>query len=86
MVYNTEGLPLQGLTGGYNDERRVEFIIKSPKIPQTIYIEVSANGTQLLIRQRDMLMSLSRNVRHRRRAGRWSGAQCVLQSESVGVS
>lgn len=44
MVYSTEGLPLQGLTGGRNDERRVEFILKETRYPQTFYIEVSANG------------------------------------------
>jgi len=27
MIYNVEGLPLQGLTGGYGHNRRVEFII-----------------------------------------------------------
>ncbi|KAI7962828.1 hypothetical protein MJO28_000922 [Puccinia striiformis f. sp. tritici] len=46
MVYSSEGLPLQGLTGGTNDLRRVEFIIPrhSRMFPLKIYIEVSANG------------------------------------------
>lgn len=44
MVFNMEGRPLQGLTGGYGEERRVEFIIKDPSKTQSYYIEVSANG------------------------------------------
>lgn len=44
MIFNTDGLPLQGITGGYGSERRVEFIIKDPSYPQSYYIEVSANG------------------------------------------
>lgn len=27
MIWTTEGLPLQGLTGGYGGDRRVEFIL-----------------------------------------------------------
>ncbi|KAG0143248.1 hypothetical protein CROQUDRAFT_661493 [Cronartium quercuum f. sp. fusiforme G11] len=46
MIFTTEGLPLQGITGGFDSNRRVEFII--PKIdrhfPFKIYIEVSANA------------------------------------------
>lgn len=46
MIFTTEGLPLQGITGGFGGERRVEFII--PKVdrdlPLRLYIEVSANG------------------------------------------
>lgn len=44
MVFNTDGLPLQGITGGYGTERRVEFILKDPSYAQSYYIEVSANG------------------------------------------
>lgn len=44
MVFNTDGLPLQGITGGYSDLRRVEFILKPASYTQTFYIEVSANG------------------------------------------
>lgn len=48
MIFDTDGLPLQGITGGYGTERRVEFIIKDPSYAQTYYIEVSANGEHLL--------------------------------------
>ena len=44
MVFNLEGRPLQGLTGGYGNERRVEFILKDVTFAQGYYIEVSANG------------------------------------------
>ncbi|KAJ9110122.1 hypothetical protein QFC19_001793 [Naganishia cerealis] len=47
MVFTTEGLPLQGLTGGSSDDRRVEFIIpeKMRKASSyTFYIESSCNG------------------------------------------
>ena len=47
MVFNTEGRPLQGLTGGSGTERRVEFILKQKSFAQTYYIEVSANGKAL---------------------------------------
>lgn len=46
MVFNTDGLPLQGITGGYGSERRVEFILKDPSYAQSYYIEVSANGRE----------------------------------------
>lgn len=49
MIYTAEGLPLQGITGGFGDDRRVEYVI--PKIdryfPLKLYIEVSANGLSL---------------------------------------
>ena len=44
MVFDTEGRPLQGITGGSVNERRVEFILKERRYSQTFYIEVSANG------------------------------------------
>lgn len=44
MIYNTDGRPLQGITGGYENERRVEFILKELGYSQNFYIEVSANG------------------------------------------
>lgn len=44
MIFDTDGLPLQGITGGYDDLRRVEFILKPERYTQTFYIEVSANG------------------------------------------
>jgi alpha-mannosidase len=44
MIYSTEGHPLQGITGGYDSLRRVEFILKDTNYAQTYHIEVSANG------------------------------------------
>ncbi|PLW47412.1 hypothetical protein PCANC_05854 [Puccinia coronata f. sp. avenae] len=46
MIYTSEGLPLQGITGGDGALRRVEFIIPkhSRMSPVKIYIEVSANA------------------------------------------
>ncbi|KAJ9103142.1 hypothetical protein QFC21_002564 [Naganishia friedmannii] len=47
MVFTTEGLPLQGLTGGFADDRRVEFIIPEAMrkaSSYTFYIESSCNG------------------------------------------
>lgn len=47
MVFTTDGLPLQGLTGGFAEYRRVEFIIpeKMRKASSyTFYIEGSCNG------------------------------------------
>lgn len=47
MIFNTEGTPLQGITGGYGGDRRVEFII-SPEDRKRggldIVIESSCNG------------------------------------------
>lgn len=52
MVFNTEGRPLQGITGGNGSERRVEFIFKDPTYSQTYYIEVSANGKLLYVTEK----------------------------------
>ncbi|GAA5936917.1 hypothetical protein JCM1841_001406 [Sporobolomyces salmonicolor] len=45
-VFDTEGCPLQGITGGYGIDRRVEFILPKEKRGSTYryYIEVSCNG------------------------------------------
>ncbi|GAA6017633.1 hypothetical protein JCM11491_005308 [Sporobolomyces phaffii] len=45
-VFDTEGCPLQGLTGGYDQYRRVEFILPKEKRASTYkyYIEVSCNA------------------------------------------
>ncbi|GAA5929068.1 alpha-mannosidase [Sporobolomyces koalae] len=45
-VFDTEGCPLQGLTGGYDNLRRVEFILPKDKRASTYkyYIEVSCNA------------------------------------------
>ncbi|KAJ1028012.1 hypothetical protein NDA13_003463 [Ustilago tritici] len=45
MIYNEDGLPLQGITGGYEDNRRVDFPLK-PEYRNGVlfYIEVTANG------------------------------------------
>lgn len=44
-VFDTEGCPLQGLTGGYDNLRRVEFILPKAKRASTYkyYIEVSSS-------------------------------------------
>ena len=47
MIYTTDGTPLQGITGGYGGDRRVEYIIplaarKAGK--HDIVIESSCNG------------------------------------------
>ncbi|GAA6008699.1 hypothetical protein JCM10207_001690 [Rhodosporidiobolus poonsookiae] len=46
MVFDTEGCPLQGLTGGYGIDRRVEFILPKEKRGSTYryYVEVSCNA------------------------------------------
>lgn len=46
MIYTTEGLPLQGITGGTDTARRIDFIIPNQNIgfPFKFYIEVSANA------------------------------------------
>ncbi|KAH9821763.1 family 38 glycoside hydrolase [Melampsora americana] len=46
MIFSTEGLPLQGITGGHEGQRRVEFIIPKADrhLPLRLYIEVTANG------------------------------------------
>ncbi|KAL8280086.1 hypothetical protein RQP46_007416 [Phenoliferia psychrophenolica] len=46
MFFNTEGLSLQGITGGFGGDRRVDFIL-DPALRGTTYkyyIEVSCNG------------------------------------------
>lgn len=58
MVYSTEGLPLQGITGGQN-LRRVDFILKETRYSQCFYIEVSANGEQALERTPKLSSSYS---------------------------
>ncbi|WVR08478.1 hypothetical protein IAU60_005533 [Kwoniella sp. DSM 27419] len=47
MVFTTEGDPIHGLTGGFNGDRRVEFIIPKEARDAGIahyYIEASCNG------------------------------------------
>ncbi|GAA6040668.1 hypothetical protein JCM8097_000867 [Rhodosporidiobolus ruineniae] len=46
LVFSTEGEPLQGLTGGFGIDRRVEFILPQDKRTGTYryYIEVSCNA------------------------------------------
>ncbi|KAG9021628.1 Glycoside hydrolase, 38 vacuolar alpha mannosidase [Tulasnella sp. JGI-2019a] len=47
MIFETDGTPLQGITGGYDGDRRVDFIIPLDariKGSLDIVIEVSANG------------------------------------------
>lgn len=47
MIYSTDGTPLQGITGGYGGDRRVEYIIP-PKARKAgkheFIIESSCNG------------------------------------------
>ncbi|KAG8854188.1 Glycoside hydrolase, 38 vacuolar alpha mannosidase [Tulasnella sp. 330] len=47
MIFETDGNPLQGITGGYDGDRRVDFIIPKEarrKGSIDVIIEVSANG------------------------------------------
>ncbi len=47
MIYSTDGTPLQGITGGYGGDRRVEFIIPHRAREQgkhEFVIESSCNG------------------------------------------
>ncbi|KAM0747907.1 alpha-mannosidase [Meredithblackwellia eburnea MCA 4105] len=46
MFFNTDGLSLQGITGGYGGDRRVDFILDPELRGSTYryYIEVSCNG------------------------------------------
>ena len=47
MIYTTEGVPLQGITGGFGGDRRVEFIIPPSARKQgklDFVIESSCNG------------------------------------------
>ncbi|KAF8991681.1 glycoside hydrolase family 38 protein [Cyathus striatus] len=47
MIYTTDGVPLQGITGGYGGDRRVEYIISPDALAQGVHefvIESSCNG------------------------------------------
>lgn len=47
MVYTVDGLPLQGITGGYGGDRRVDHIIPKHAREEGVYefvIESSCNG------------------------------------------
>ncbi|KAL4267030.1 glycosyl hydrolase 38 family protein [Pleurotus pulmonarius] len=47
MIYTVDGLPLQGITGGYGGDRRVEYIISPEAIQKGFHefvIESSCNG------------------------------------------
>ncbi|KAA1114831.1 Glycoside hydrolase, 38 vacuolar alpha mannosidase [Puccinia graminis f. sp. tritici] len=46
LIFTSEGLPLQGITGGTDSAKRIDFIIpkQNRAFPLQIYIEVSANA------------------------------------------
>ena len=47
MVFTTDGTPLQGITGGYGGDRRVDHIIPASAVEKGTYsivIESSCNG------------------------------------------
>ncbi len=47
MIYDKDGTPLQGITGGYGGDRRVDFIIPHSAVKKGKYefvIESSCNG------------------------------------------
>ncbi|KAF8604347.1 glycoside hydrolase family 38 protein [Ceratobasidium sp. AG-I] len=44
MIFTTSGVPLQGITGGYDGDRRVEFILDKTKQEFSFVIESSCNG------------------------------------------
>ncbi|GAA5834834.1 hypothetical protein JCM9279_007122 [Rhodotorula babjevae] len=45
MIFDTEGCPIQGITGGYGGDRRVEFILPKTKAGSyKYYAEVSCNA------------------------------------------
>lgn len=47
MIYSTDGTPLQGITGGFGGDRRVEYIIPPEAREQGVHefiIESSCNG------------------------------------------
>ncbi|KAG9075970.1 Glycoside hydrolase, 38 vacuolar alpha mannosidase [Ceratobasidium sp. UAMH 11750] len=44
MIFTTSGVPLQGITGGYDGDRRVEFILDETKREFSFVIESSCNG------------------------------------------
>ncbi|KAG8691622.1 Glycoside hydrolase, 38 vacuolar alpha mannosidase [Ceratobasidium sp. 423] len=44
MIFTTSGVPLQGITGGFDGDRRVEFILDKTKREYSFVIESSCNG------------------------------------------
>ncbi|KAG9101891.1 Glycoside hydrolase, 38 vacuolar alpha mannosidase [Ceratobasidium sp. 370] len=44
MIFTTSGVPLQGITGGYDGDRRAEFILDKTKREFSFVIESSCNG------------------------------------------
>ena len=47
MIYATDGTPLQGITGGWGGDRRVEHIIPRAAVKKGVYeivVESSCNG------------------------------------------
>lgn len=46
MVFDTEGTPQQGITGGFGGDRRVDYILnpEGRKGTYKFYIEISGNG------------------------------------------
>ncbi|PWN53731.1 putative AMS1-alpha-mannosidase, partial [Violaceomyces palustris] len=45
MIFSQDGMPLQGITGGYDDNRRVDFPLpQSFRKGVTLYAEITANG------------------------------------------
>ncbi|KAF8671950.1 Alpha mannosidase, middle domain [Rhizoctonia solani] len=44
MIFTTSGVPLQGITGGFEGDRRVEFILDKTKREYSFVIESSCNG------------------------------------------
>ncbi|KAN0061958.1 Glycoside hydrolase, 38 vacuolar alpha mannosidase [Thecaphora frezii] len=45
MIFTEDGQPLQGITGGYDDNRRVDFPLKlEARSGVLLYVEVTANG------------------------------------------
>lgn len=47
MIYDTAGIPLQGITGGFGGDRRVEYILPMEARAKGIHefvIESSCNG------------------------------------------
>ena len=47
MIYSTDGTPLQGITGGWGGDRRVEYIIPHKAVKNGVHeivIESSCNG------------------------------------------
>lgn len=44
MIFTSSGVPLQGITGGFDGDRRVEFILDKTKREFSFVIESSCNG------------------------------------------